>query len=118
MAAQLIQALRRVDLAMPPDSALPAPQVAGFVRWVESGAVWPEATLLAPDSAADAAARHWAFQPVQRPEIPIPQDAARVRYFRGIIKVAFGAGKTGVRYMWPMAACLTASVGHHRVKRG
>ena len=69
------------DLQMPPKTRLPAPVVDDFRKWIRRGAAWP-----APADAFDAPAvasgvskgfnleerraRHWAWQPVQRPEVP------------------------------------------------
>jgi cytochrome c553 len=59
---------------MPPDGKLPAEKIAVLTEWVRRGAPWPKS--VAP-SGGDAKtfdlaerARHWSFQPIQRPEIP------------------------------------------------
>ena len=48
--------------------ALAADQIALFRSWIELGASWPE-TQTAKADAKDPA-KHWAFQPIQRPEPP------------------------------------------------
>ena len=57
------------ELVMPPTGErLPSTEIALLRAWVDQGAEWPE------DSAASSGAktenRHWAFQPVARPELP------------------------------------------------
>jgi len=67
----LVQAIRRTgQLKMHPDAALSAQQIETLVQWIDLGAPWPETTrsLLAP--IADAAAQHWAFQPLSVPKLP------------------------------------------------
>lgn len=62
--SRLIQAIRYAnDLKMPPGGKLPEEQVADLVKWVEAGAVWPTASG-SEIRTANAAATHWAFQPV------------------------------------------------------
>jgi len=73
----LIRAIQRRDdvSAMPPekDKALRADQVADFVTWIKSGAVWPA------KSARFVAAKHWAFEPVRDVAPPDVQDPSWVR---------------------------------------
>ena len=65
----LLRAVRHADGVekMPPDGKLTAAQVADLAAWVRKGAPFPAAVAKAP--AADPA-KHWAFQPVVRPEVP------------------------------------------------
>ncbi|MBL9155047.1 MAG: PSD1 domain-containing protein [Verrucomicrobiales bacterium] len=69
--SQLMTAIRHSDpdLKMPPKGRLPDSVIADFEAWIAMGAPDPrdEAPLLARDRAA---ATHWAFQPVSRPESP------------------------------------------------
>ncbi len=59
------------DLKMPPAGKLPEREIAALAKWVELGAPWPEKVVLAsPNAIEKAAAKHWAFRPVTRPEIP------------------------------------------------
>lgn len=59
------------DLKMPPSGKLPDRELAALTKWVELGAPWPEKLVLAsPNAIEQAAKKHWAFQPVKRPEIP------------------------------------------------
>lgn len=46
---------------------LPMRQIMILRRWIAEGADWPEDAVMAP-----AAARHWAYEPVQRPAVPGP----------------------------------------------
>ena len=70
----LIKAIQRqADVsAMPPekDKALRADQVAAFVEWITSGAVWPAKT------AKFEVAKHWAFEPIRDVAPPVVQDKA------------------------------------------
>ncbi|REJ95262.1 MAG: DUF1549 domain-containing protein [Planctomycetota bacterium] len=66
----LIDRIARVepDAAMPPDGEgepLSTEQVELFRRWIEQGAEWPE------DAAEVEQSNHWAFQPIERPEMPV-----------------------------------------------
>ncbi len=67
------------DLKMPPENKrLSAEQVAVLEHWINLGAHDPrEGKAVGPDP--DAARRHWAFQPVQRPPIPRVKHADWVR---------------------------------------
>ncbi len=71
--ALLLKAISHADkdLKMPPSGKLSDRDIAALTKWVELGAPWPEkVTLAAPDTIAQAAAKHWAFKPVVRPEVP------------------------------------------------
>jgi mono/diheme cytochrome c family protein len=65
------------DLQMPPKSKLADAEIETLTEWVRRGAYWPDEPAPAA-AAADAKtfdldgrrAAHWAWQPVQRPEIP------------------------------------------------
>lgn len=48
--------------------ALTAAQVASLRTWIEQGATWPETQTAKADTKDPA--KHWAFQPVRRPEPP------------------------------------------------
>ena len=62
----LLLAVRRTGdvSAMPPDSPLPAEELAAIERWVRDGAAMPAEVKSAGD-----AELHWAFQPVRRPMV-------------------------------------------------
>ena len=66
-ASVLIQAVERQGkLAMPPVAPLAAEDVAVLKRWIDAGAPWSEtAGREAPQSS------WWAFQPVERPAVPV-----------------------------------------------
>ena len=64
------------EIVMPPDSkGLPAEQVAILRAWIDQGANWPDAS----DEGGATKTDHWAYQPIVRPEVPQPADAAWVR---------------------------------------
>ncbi len=67
------------DLKMPPENKrLSAEKVAVLEHWINSGAHDPrEGKAVGPD--ADAAKHHWAFQPVQRPPVPMVKRTDWVR---------------------------------------
>ncbi len=71
------------DVQMPPQGKLPAEEIEVLTRWIRAGAFWPPEQTNAQDpengstvpsqkstDPAKAAAGHWAYQVVQRPEIP------------------------------------------------
>jgi hypothetical protein len=63
------------DLKMPPDNKrMPAEQVAILQEWVRSGAYDPRDGK-ASGADPEAAKKHWAFQPVRKPEVPKVRDA-------------------------------------------
>jgi hypothetical protein len=83
-ASLLVKAIRYADddLKMPPAGKLPDAAIAKLVRWVETGAPWPDAVA---DSAkaggkmvvTDEHRRWWSFQPVKAVRPPAVKDDAR-----------------------------------------
>jgi hypothetical protein len=77
-ASLLIQAIRHEGgLAMPSESPqLPAQVIADFQKWVDMGAPDPRRGGAAGEAqpGLDEARRHWAFQPVQKPDPPPVRD--------------------------------------------
>jgi cytochrome c553 len=94
-ASNLVAAVRHESWEMPPDGKLPDDQIAAIERWIAAGAPWPgtrpAAELIAAglpaaeqDVATDSGPRqrkqkgtitdadrsYWAYQPVQRPDLP------------------------------------------------
>jgi len=65
-ASLLLRGLRHEsdDFKMPPKEKLPRETVEAFAKWIAAGAPWPKAAKPAPD----AAGKHWAFQPVRKPQ--------------------------------------------------
>ena len=51
---------------MPPGKEMPADVIADFMSWVKQGAPWPASV----PAKSFAAARHWAFQPLQNRALP------------------------------------------------
>ncbi len=72
----LIKSIRHeTDNHMPAKAAkMPDEQISAFTEWVKMGAPWPENDKPAANNIADAAKRHWAFQPIANPAIPQPAD--------------------------------------------
>ena len=68
-ASRMLQAVRYAgDLQMPPDGKLPETAANALQHWIERGLPWPES---AAPLQADAAGSHWAFQPINNPEVPV-----------------------------------------------
>jgi mono/diheme cytochrome c family protein/cytochrome c553 len=64
----LLRAVRHADGVekMPPNSKLKDSEIADLAAWVKRGAPFPAtAVVVGPDPA-----KHWAFQPIVRPELP------------------------------------------------
>lgn len=61
---------------MPPEgSPLSAEQIKMLSTWIDEGMDWDEAILPTPVPSTD----HWAFQPIERPSIPVVKRAKWVR---------------------------------------
>ncbi|MEZ6062764.1 MAG: PSD1 and planctomycete cytochrome C domain-containing protein [Planctomycetaceae bacterium] len=58
------------DVRMPPDQKLSDDQIAILTRWVQDGAIWPEASEFGSAAATGNWQQHWAFQPIRRPSVP------------------------------------------------
>ncbi|MFM9966575.1 MAG: PSD1 and planctomycete cytochrome C domain-containing protein [Planctomycetaceae bacterium] len=71
--SELLLAIRREGgRKMPPDKPLPAEEVDVLAEWIRRGAFWPDESAV---QATDAAAKHWAFQPLLSPPVPrLPND--------------------------------------------
>ncbi len=77
----LIQAVRYADKPkMPPTGKLDDAEIRVLSRWVEMGAPWPKAIVLAAPAGefriTDEQRRFWSFQPVKATEPPTVKDAA------------------------------------------
>jgi len=78
-------------LKMPPAGKLKAEEIAALTRWIETGAVWPSSAPAVPRKAGGAARNLkpetrnpkpsplWAFQPVQRPAVPVVKNRGWVK---------------------------------------
>src|SRR4051812_4496896 len=84
-ASLLIKAVRYSDpeLQMPPkNKKLSAEQIASLEAWVKMGAPLPHSSNASAPSlrdVAEARARHWAFQPVTKPSLPVVKQSRWVR---------------------------------------
>jgi len=80
--SRLIQAVRHVGgLRMPPSSKLPSAQIDALADWVKAGAAWPlsggQGSVVG--SRGEDKARHWSFQPVKQPAVPVVKNSAWVK---------------------------------------
>ncbi len=72
--------LRSGDLEMPPEEPLSEPEIDDLRKWLELGAPWPNSHA-SSSQGQDASSKetawksHWAFQPIQEPEIPAVEDS-------------------------------------------
>ena len=84
-ASLLIKAVRYTDpdLQMPPkDQKLSEMQIASLEAWVKMGAPMPASSSTGARSLKDineARARHWAFQPIKMPPVPVVKNARWVQ---------------------------------------
>ena len=71
---------------------MPAGEVARLTTWIDAGALWPASA----DHAVRDPRRHWAFQPIGRPEVPpsatAPVDAGHNPIDRFIAQRLAGKG--------------------------
>ncbi|MBS0266002.1 MAG: PSD1 domain-containing protein [Planctomycetes bacterium] len=77
----LIDAVRWKTFEMPPRGKLSPAQVDTLVRWVSAGAPWPAQSANAPEAPAtynwnEVRSRHWAWQPINRAELPSVHDSS------------------------------------------
>ena len=77
----LVQAVRQTheDIKMPPKGKLSDDAVEAIASWVKMGAPWPSTAPKTAAGAGDAAATHWAFQPLKPVPPPVVKDVERVR---------------------------------------
>ncbi|MGQ0635952.1 MAG: PSD1 and planctomycete cytochrome C domain-containing protein [Planctomycetaceae bacterium] len=83
-ASLLVTAIRHTDneLKMPPNKKLSAGQIADLEAWVRKGAPQPQDARSGaggPETRTASATAHWAFQPVQRPAIPVVKERGWVQ---------------------------------------
>lgn len=75
----LLQAVRRIDgLEMPPDNPLNDHEVAALEAWIKLGAPWPVVSQILSQQ-SQIQREHWAFQPVEKPEVPKLENSNWVR---------------------------------------
>ena len=80
----IIDAVRWKSFEMPPKGKLTAEQVDALVKWVEMGAPWPDGDASTSASTPitydwdQLRSEHWAWQPVQRPDVPAVRNTAWV----------------------------------------
>jgi len=77
----LISAVKYQSYEMPPSGKLSPKEIALLSDWILAGAAWPEAvspTMTEATGGIDwdaARANHWAYQKVQRPDLPLVSDS-------------------------------------------
>ncbi|MFN3324619.1 MAG: PSD1 and planctomycete cytochrome C domain-containing protein [Bryobacteraceae bacterium] len=75
--SRLYQALTYTGkMKMPPAGKLEEHEIAAVKEWIEAGAPWPGATASTQSGVTEEDRRHWAFQPIRRPEPPEVRGAA------------------------------------------
>ncbi|MCA9055933.1 MAG: DUF1549 domain-containing protein, partial [Planctomycetaceae bacterium] len=71
------------DGEMPPEEShrLSAEQVETIRRWIDAGALTSRPEPESPDAIlfTDEERAHWAYQPIERPRVPVVQDTSRLR---------------------------------------
>ena len=78
--SRLVQAIRYDDeIKMPPKAKLPPEAIAALTEWIRQGAPWPEGANASVRSLEALGKKHWAFQPVKNPPIPLPKNAKWVQ---------------------------------------
>lgn len=81
--SELIKAIRydADSYQMPPTGKLPDEEIARLTEWVEMGAPWPTETPAGTGAKTTSEfnlaerAKHWSFQPVKRPPIPVVKES-------------------------------------------
>ena len=80
----LIDAVKYKSYEMPPDKKLADSEIEILVKWVEKGLPWPQVTTIPGHATAEqdidwaqAQKSHWAWRPVQRPEVPSSGDESK-----------------------------------------
>ncbi len=69
--SRLIAAVRHSDELKMPSTKLAENEIAALEKWIALGLPWPEKVkIISPDKIAEAARKHWAFQPILRPKVP------------------------------------------------
>lgn len=72
------------DIAMPPSKKLSEAEIAAVHKWIADGAVWPETSDLESEARrrAEKWREHWAFQPVQSPDLSsVPEGQHPIDFF-------------------------------------
>ena len=92
--SRIVQAIRYDgDLQMPPKMPLSESQQQALTRWIELGAPWPKDSKPLIAAAGDVASSHWAFQPVQLPDVPsADSDSVRTPVDAFIMEKLVAAG--------------------------
>ena len=80
--SELVRAIRYGDdgYQMPPDGKLPQQDIDRLVKWVSMGAPWHATDSSNPDDSpsseidVEERAKHWSFQPLKRPDIPVVEN--------------------------------------------
>jgi cytochrome c553 len=74
--SRLMAAVRHSGELKMPETKLADRDIMALEKWVALGLPWPESIkLIPPDKIGEAARKHWAFQPIQRPKVPELKDS-------------------------------------------
>lgn len=60
---------------MPPSGKLSGEQISAVKDWIAGGAHWPEAAETAKAEQPQVVAKHWSFQPLTKPAVPVVKNA-------------------------------------------
>jgi mono/diheme cytochrome c family protein len=87
--SSLIASVKRTgDFPMPPNRSLTKEQIAVLEAWVRDGAAFPAGAPNAVD--ANAAKKHWAYQPIREPKVPTAAGSTDIDKFLNVRIAAKG----------------------------
>ena len=75
----LLRALRHEKIKMPPKGKLAEQAVQDIAHWIKIGLPWPENKQAIAKQEVSDSAKHWAFQPVRKPAVPVVKNTGWVQ---------------------------------------